>query len=227
MYIYSKKTNFALKQLSSDNIMATIFEVIGIYQNFRKKNPEGTYDEFEEFYYNVRSGQIYSFRHYRNKGEKEIKSMLAKANIDIPRRAFRRIASTRKHFSVKTHILSGEIYKYTLTYLFENKYIKKLIIEELANDSTADNFMMPRMPKILLNFQYDSISEYLGLTINLKKKKIAKNIMNIWEKDSNNCLLSNEINMILRLKNGAQGDDTLNKEDKKLIAIDELEDKHE
>ena len=196
MYIYSKKTNYGLKQLSDDNTMSTIFEIIGIYQYFIEDNnlendsKKNSYDEIMNYYKSIKDGEIYNYRHYRNKGERKVKEILLEKDINIPRRALRRIASTKKYFSVKTHILAGEIYKYTLEYILENKGIKHLFIEEIMNKIKYFN---KKIPEEFLYFQYDSISEYLASPINYRKKQTLRNIMDKWEDNKINDLIFNEI----------------------------------
>lgn len=144
-YIYSKWSDKDFLVLNTTNLVADMYEMVGIHTAFI--NDSGKSDFYDYYMENV---NLHPY-HFKNIGERRVKEGLRAKKEYIPRRNFRFLSRTWAYFPVVASDDINVIFSELIEIIYSVEDLKKVFLSR-SWDLT---------PGGIFGFQHDFLQEYL------------------------------------------------------------------
>lgn len=174
MYIYSKWSEKDMLQLNVTNSVADLYELLGIYDCYCNDHLKCSFKKFYEETVNTRP------YHFRNVGEKKLKSILQQKGIAVSRKEIRLLSRTYLNIPVIASSTMGIIFSELTNQICKDMKMQRML-HKLPLKFTPNDF---------LYFQYYLVSKYVrvrGYANSYKKAQAFRKVLNDWEM---NCIFA-------------------------------------
>lgn len=158
-YIYSRWSDRKYLVLNTTNLVADMYEMVGIYTAFINENVDS---QFYDYY--LENVNLHPY-HFKNIGERRVKESLRAKQEYIPRRNFRFLSRTWAYFPVVASDDINVIFSELIEIIYSVEDLKKVFLSRPWNLT----------PDGIFGFQHDFLQEYLytkARIVNIQKRNM-------------------------------------------------------